>query len=213
MLLLVGLGNPGPKYENHRHNVGFMAVDAIVRRHSFQSWRARFHALVAEGSLGGHKVLAIKPTTFVNESGQAVGEAMRWYKLDPAHVLVIHDELDLAPDKVRVRLGGGFAGHNGLKSIAAHIGPDFHRLRVGIGHPGDKDKVHGHVLSDFAGVDRPLLEKTIDAIAEAAPMLAAPDEHDNFMTRVALLTKPQRPKPPRPDSADGESEVEPENGV
>ena len=153
MLLLVGLGNPGPKYADNRHNIGFMAVDEIVRRHGFGAWRARFHGLAADGVLDGQKVLALKPTTFMNHSGRAVGEAMRFFKLEPAAVTVIHDEIDLAFGKVRVKRGGGHAGHNGLRDIDAHIGADFWRVRVGIGHPGDKELVHGHVLSDFAKAD------------------------------------------------------------
>ena len=194
MLLLVGLGNPGPKYEKNRHNIGFMAVDEIVRRHSFAPYRARFQSLVAEGRLDGEKVLAIKPTTFMNESGRAVGEAMRYQKLSPDDVLVIHDELDLAAGKIRMKQGGGHAGHNGLRSIDAHIGKEFHRLRVGIGHPGEKDRVHGYVLSDFAKAEWPTFEKLVDAMAESADALGA-RAYDAFMTKVALILKPPRPKP------------------
>jgi len=198
MLLLVGLGNPGPKYEKNRHNIGFMAVGEIVRRHSFGAWRARFQGLAAEGKIAGEKVLALKPTTFMNESGRAVGEAMRFYKLTPADVIVIYDELDLKPGKIRAKQGGGLAGHNGLRSIDAHIGNDFRRVRVGIGHPGDKHRVHGHVLSDFAKAEGPLVERVIDAIADAIPLLAGGDE-GAFMSRVALLVFPPPPKPPRPE--------------
>jgi PTH1 family peptidyl-tRNA hydrolase len=193
VLLLVGLGNPGPKYERNRHNIGFMAVDEIVHRHGFGSYRARFQSLVAEGVLAGEKVLAVKPTTFMNESGRAVGEAMRFYKLSPADVLVIHDELDLVPGKIRLRKGGGLAGHNGLRSINAHIGPDFPRMRVGIGHPGDKSRVHGHVLSDFAKSESPLIDTIIDAISGSADLLAS-DEHNQFMTKVAQRLAPLKPK-------------------
>ena len=200
MLLLVGLGNPGPKYERNRHNIGFMAVDEIVRRHSFPPYRARFQAQVAEGSLDGEKVLAIKPTTFMNESGRAVGEAMRYYKLTPDDVLVIHDELDLATGKLRVKQGGGHAGHNGLRSIDAHIGKDYHRMRIGIGHPGDKDRVHGYVLGDFAKTESVLVGKVIDAIAECAPFLGV-RRFDAFMSQVAMRLNPPRPKSESP--ADG----------
>jgi PTH1 family peptidyl-tRNA hydrolase len=207
MLLLVGLGNPGPKYERNRHNIGFMAVDTIVRRHSFQQDRARFQSICAEGLIAGRKTLAMKPTTFMNESGRAVGEALRFFKLDPAQVVVIHDELDLALGKIKAKKGGGHAGHNGLRSITQHIGADFWRIRVGIGHPGDKERVHGHVLSDFAKADDPMVDKILDAICEAAPMIADED-FNGFMTRVALLINPPKPKPPRqPD------ENEKKNGI
>ena len=198
MLLLVGLGNPGPKYEKNRHNIGFMAVDEIVRRHSFGAWRARFQALTSEGRIGGNKVLAMKPMTFMNESGRAVGEALRFFRIAPSDVIVIYDELDLAPGKVRVRQGGGLAGHNGLRSIDAHIGNDFRRVRVGIGHPGDKHRVHGHVLSDFAKADLPVMTRVVDAIADAIPILVAGDD-GAFMSRIALLVFPPPPKPPPPD--------------
>ncbi len=198
MLLLVGLGNPGPKYEKNRHNIGFMAVDEIVRRHSFGPWRARFQGLTAEGRIADEKVLALKPSTFMNDSGRAVGEAMRFYKLAPSDVIVVYDELDLVPGKVRTRQGGGLAGHNGLRSIDAHIGNDFRRVRVGIGHPGDKRRVQGHVLSDFAKAERPVIERVIDAIADAIPILVAGDD-GAFMSRVALTVFPPPPKPPRED--------------
>ena len=204
MLLLVGLGNPGPKYERNRHNIGFMAVDEIVRRHGFQPGRARFQAIVSDGNLSGRKVLAMKPTTFMNESGRAVGEAVRFFKLSLDQVVVIHDELDLAFGKVRAKRGGGHAGNNGIRSISQHLGPDFWRIRVGIGHPGEKSRVHGHVLSDFAKADAPMVEKIIDAIADAAPMIADED-FNGFMSRVALLINPPKPKPPR-RSEDGDQD-------
>lgn len=200
MLLLVGLGNPGPKYEKNRHNIGFMAVDEIVRRHSFGSWRARFRALTAEGRIGEHKVLAMKPMTYMNESGRAVGEALRFFRLAPSDAIVVYDELDLVPGKVRVRRGGGLAGHNGLRSIDAHIGNDFQRVRVGIGHPGDKHRVRGYVLSDFAKADLPVMGRVLDAIADAMPILVAGDA-GAFMSRVALLVNPPPPKTERPDEA------------
>ena len=203
MLLLVGLGNPGPKYEKNRHNIGFMAVDEIVRRHSFAPYRARFQSLTAEGTLANEKILAMKPTTFMNESGRAVGEAMRYYKLTPDDVLVIHDELDLAAGQIRVKKGGGLAGHNGLRSIDAHIGKEFHRVRVGIGHPGDKNRVHGYGLSDFAKAEMPIFEKLVDAMAASAETLGE-RAYDAFMTKVSLILKPPRPKPKKktaPESA------------
>lgn len=194
MRLFVGLGNPGAKYARHRHNVGFVALDEIVRRHGFGVEKNRFQGLLSEGSLAGEKILALKPQTFMNESGRSVGEAMRFYKLAPADVVVLHDELDLAPGKLRAKLGGGVAGHNGLRSIAAHIGRDFRRIRIGIGHPGHKDRVSGYVLSDFAKADAAWLEPLVDAIAEAAPLLAQ-DDDPGFTTKVALIMNPPEHKP------------------
>ncbi|MGV1015375.1 MAG: aminoacyl-tRNA hydrolase [Methyloceanibacter sp.] len=184
MKLFVGLGNPGAQYAFNRHNVGFMAVDAIAAVHDFPSWRKRFSALAAEGRLGREQVLLLKPQTFMNESGRAVGEAIRFYKLDLDQVVVFHDELDLAPGKVRVKTGGGVAGHNGLKSLSAHIGNDYVRVRIGIGHPGRKDLVTGHVLHDFAKADQEWLEPLLGAIAEEAPHLAD-GAYDKFQSRVA----------------------------
>lgn len=191
---MVGLGNPGPKYEHNRHNIGFMAVDRIVHRHSFGAWRSRFQAMVAEGQIAGQKVLAVKPMTYMNESGRAVGEAMRFYKLEPSDVIVIYDEIDLTPGKIRVKQGGGLAGHNGLRSIDAHIGNDFRRVRVGIGHPGDKARVHGHVLSDFAKAEMPLIERIVDAVAENFWRLVDGDD-GGFMSRAANDIFPPPPKP------------------
>ncbi|MBI1180869.1 MAG: aminoacyl-tRNA hydrolase [Alphaproteobacteria bacterium] len=188
MLLLVGLGNPGDQYYDNRHNVGFMAVDEIVRRHRFPPWRRKFQAEVSEGFLGVAKVMAMKPQTFMNRSGQAVAEAARFYKLAPADVVVLHDELDLAPGKLRIKQGGGHAGHNGLRDIERHIGPDFRRVRIGIGHPGAKHLVTNYVLSDFAKADDVWLDPLLDAIADAAPHLAT-GQDEKFMSRVALLTQ------------------------
>ena len=193
MLLFAGLGNPGSKYAGHRHNVGFMAADAIARRHSFAPWTSKFNALAAEGRLGGEKVLLVKPQTFMNLSGQAVGEAMRFYKLMPDDLTVFYDEIDLVPGKVRVKRGGGSGGHNGIKSLDAHCGADYRRVRIGIGHPGDKARVHNHVLGDFAKADEAWLDALLDAIADAAPMLAAGDE-SGFMNKVALAVKPHLPE-------------------
>ena len=210
MLLIAGLGNPGPKYERNRHNIGYMAVDEIVRRHSFGPWRARFQSLSAEGKIAGEKVLAIKPTTFMNESGRAVGEALRFYKLEPPELTVIYDEIDLAFGKIRVKRGGGLAGHNGLRSINAHIGPDFRRVRVGVGHPGDKERVHGHVLGDFSKAEMPLREKIVDAIGESVPLLIE-GEDSAFMSKVSLIVFPPPPKPPRPpEEEDGPREEDEE---
>ena len=185
MKLIAGLGNPGGKYAANRHNIGFMAVDEIARRHGFSPWRRRFSGQAAEGRLGGEKALLLKPSTYLNESGRSVGEAMRFFKLTPEDVIVIHDELDLAPGRLRVKSGGGHAGHNGLRSIIAHIGADFHRLRLGIGHPGDKRAVHGYVLRDFARSDRAWLEPLLGAVADEADLLASGD-FATFMNRVHL---------------------------
>ena len=189
MLLLVGLGNPGPKYKKNRHNLGFMALDEIIRRHSFGPARARFQSLVSEGELGGEKVLALKPTTFVNESGRAVGEALRFNKLSAESVVVLHDELDLRHMKVRAKLNGGHAGHNGLRSIDAHIGKEYWRIRMGIGHPGEKAMVHSHVLGDFSKTELAEVAQLVDATAEAAPLLGVKD-FNGFMTKVALILNP-----------------------
>lgn len=192
MLLFVGLGNPGSKYENNRHNVGFMAVDEIVRRHNFLPEKKRWQALTHEGRLGSEKIIVIKPQTYMNESGRAIGEAMRFFKLSPADVVVFYDELDLAFGKIKVKTGGGAAGHNGIKSATAHIGPDFTRVRIGIDHPGDKSRVHGHVLGDFAKAEQPMLEKMLTAIAEECAYLANEDT-PRFMSQVALHLSPPRP--------------------
>ncbi len=185
MLLFAGLGNPGGKYQNNRHNVGFMAADAIARRHDFSPWSKKFQGLVAEGTIGGEKILLIKPKTFMNLSGQSVGEAMRFYKLQPGDVTVFYDELDLLAGKVRVKVGGGAGGHNGIRSLDQHIGNPYRRVRIGIGHPGVKELVHGHVLGDFAKADAEWLEPLLDAIAENADKLAKGDD-SGFMNKVSL---------------------------
>jgi len=206
MLLLAGLGNPGPRYADNRHNIGFMAVDEIVRRHSFSPWRNRFQADCAEGRLGGEKVLAMKPQTYMNESGRAVGEALRFFKLAPEEVIVLYDEIDLAPGKIRVKQGGGTGGHNGIRSLEAHIGKEFWRVRLGVGHPGHKELVHGHVLNDFAKADKVWLEKLLDAVATEIPALVENDA-PRFMSRVAEIINPPRPKPPRkPPAKDGQDD-------
>jgi PTH1 family peptidyl-tRNA hydrolase len=187
--LWVGLGNPEPGMLRQRHNIGFMALDRIAHRHGFSPWRQRFKGLVAEGSIGGTKVLALKPMTYMNASGESVQPAAAFFKLAPGDITAFHDELDLAPGKVRVKKGGGAAGHNGLRSMDRQLGtPDYWRVRLGIGHPGDKARVTGHVLGDFAKVDQDWLIALLDAVADAAPMLAA-DKPEDFMTRVALLTQ------------------------
>ncbi|MFQ5535741.1 MAG: aminoacyl-tRNA hydrolase [Sphingomonadales bacterium] len=200
MLLLVGLGNPGAAYSGHRHNVGFMAVDAIVRRHAFGVPRSKFRGLLSAGELAGRKVLALCPQTFMNESGRSVVEATRFYKIPVEDVVVFHDEIDLASGKLKLKKGGGAAGHNGLRSIDRFIGNGYRRVRIGVGHPGHKDRVHGYVLHDFAKADQIWLDPMLDAIADAAPLLAA-GEDGKFMTRVAALTQPtterRRGKPAR----------------
>ena len=189
MKLWVGLGNPEPAMLRQRHNIGFMALDVIAHRHGFTPWRNRFKGVVAEGTIGGAKVLALKPLTYMNASGESVQAASAFFKVPPDDITAFHDELDLAPGKVRVKKGGGAAGHNGLRSMDRQLGmPDYWRVRLGIGHPGDKARVTGHVLGDFAKVDQPWLLDLLDAVADAAPMLAAGKPED-FMTRVALLTQ------------------------
>jgi len=194
MFLLVGLGNPGPKYAGQRHNIGFMAVDEVVRRHGFSAWRKRFQGETAEGTLAGEKVLALKPMTFMNDSGRSVGEALRFFDIDPAQLIVLYDELDLEPGKVRVKLGGGAAGHNGIRSIIAHAGPHFQRVRIGIGHPGDKRVVQPYVLSDFAKAEQVWLEPLIAAIAENIALLVA-GQDGTFQNRVHLALNPPPEKP------------------
>ncbi|OHT21886.1 aminoacyl-tRNA hydrolase [Edaphosphingomonas haloaromaticamans] len=183
--LWVGLGNPGAQYAMHRHNVGFMAADAIAETHGFGPEKKGFQGWVREGRIGSHKILLLKPATFMNESGRAVGEAMRFYKLDTGDVTVFHDELDLAPFKVKVKTGGGTAGHNGLRSTEAHIGNPFRRVRIGIGHPGHKDRVTGHVLGNYAKAEMDDLAGMLGAIAGEARWLADGDDA-RFMSEIAL---------------------------
>lgn len=187
MLLVVGLGNPGSEYAGTRHNIGFMAVDTLVRRHNFSPWKSRFGGEVAEGTIAGEKVVALKPSTFMNLSGQAVGTALRYLKITMGHLLVFHDELDLPPGKVRVKTGGGAGGHNGLKSIDAHVGRDYRRVRLGIGHPGDKNLVTGYVLGPFAKADKDWLAPLLDDVADAFPLLIAGNDAE-FMNKVTAPT-------------------------
>ena len=184
MKLLIGLGNPGSRYAHHRHNIGAMAADSIAQHHDFGPWRRRFQGETAEGRIGAGKVLLLKPQTYMNESGRAAGEAMRFFKLTPEDLFVFHDELDLAPGKLKVKQGGGHAGHNGLKSLMSHCGAEFWRVRLGIGHPGDKAKVTAHVLGDFAKADAQWLDPMLDAIAAAAPALID-GRPDKFTSDVA----------------------------
>ena len=200
MLLLAGLGNPGPEYAKNRHNIGFMAVDALVRRHSFSPWRQKFSGEVCEGTIAGEKVIALKPLTYMNESGRSVAAAAQFYKIPVGDIVVFHDELDLAPAKMRMKLGGGHAGHNGLRSIQAHLGPDYRRVRLGIGHPGAKELVTGWVLGNFAKADADWLDPLIDALAAAAPKLVAGDDA-GYQNDVALLARGDRPAKPEPKTA------------
>ena len=202
MLIFAGLGNPGAQYARNRHNVGFMAVDAIAERFGFGPERSRFQALARDGVIeaGGvrHKVLILKPQTFMNESGQSIGEAMRFFKLAEADVVVFYDEIDLAPGKLRVRTGGGTAGHNGIRSTKAHVGEGFRRVRIGVGHPGQKSRVQSHVLNDFSKADHEQwLDDLIDAVARSASYLTV-GEDSAFMSEVARLAPP--PEPPQADN-------------
>ena len=212
MKLFVGLGNPDPGYARHRHNIGFMAADAIAAAHGFGPWRAKFHGQIAEGRLGPEKVLLLKPGTYMNLSGDAVRAALQFYKLEPGDVVVFHDELDLAPGRVRAKTGGGTAGHNGLRSIGAHIGPDFTRVRLGIGHPGDKRLVSNYVLGDFAKSDAEWVDDLLGAVAEGAPALAAGDTSGFLDTINRRMRPPPAPAPARApvEAAPAASAAEPE---
>ena len=196
MKIIAGLGNPGAQYAGNRHNIGFMAVDALQRLPSFAPWSRKFKAEISEGEIGGEKVLLMKPLTYMNLSGESVGEAMRFFKLTPADIIAIHDELDLLAGRTRIKIGGGHGGHNGLKSLDAHCGKEYRRLRLGIGHPGDKERVHGHVLGDFAKSDRVWLDPLLDAIADNAAMLVKAED-SQLMNKLALATgtKPEAEKP------------------
>jgi PTH1 family peptidyl-tRNA hydrolase len=189
MKLFVGLGNPGAEYARNRHNVGYLAVDAIASAHGFAPWRAKFHGQVADGRLGTEKVLLLKPGTFMNLSGDAVRAAMQFYRLEPGDVVVFHDELDLAPGRVRVKSGGGTAGHNGLRSVGAHVGPNFARVRIGIGHPGDKRLVNRHVLGDFAKSDADWLDEVLRGVVDGAPALADGDSA-RFLNAIGRRLQP-----------------------
>jgi PTH1 family peptidyl-tRNA hydrolase len=204
MLLFVGLGNPGARYANNRHNIGFMAVEAIAKRHNVGPFRRRFQGVTAEGLVGASRVLLLLPGTFMNESGRAVAEAARFYKLGLDSITVFHDEIELAPAKVRVKVGGGIAGHNGLRSISEHVGNDYRRVRIGVGHPGVKDLVHGHVLNDFAKSERPWVDALCDVIADNAEMLAK-GQDASFQNKIhlALAAKgflDREPKEPKADA-------------
>ncbi|MBO6519476.1 MAG: aminoacyl-tRNA hydrolase [Rhodospirillales bacterium] len=199
MFLVVGLGNPGRAYADNRHNIGFMAVDEIVRRHGFSPWRSKFQGEIADGVIDGQKVLALKPMTFMNESGRAVREAATFYKITPEDIIIFHDEIDLAPGKLRVKRGGGHAGHNGLRSVHAGIGADYARVRMGVGHPGDKNLVKTYVLKDFAKADQEWLQPMIDGCAEFLGDLLKGDD-PSYMSKVAHRISPNRPNAPKPES-------------
>lgn len=188
MKLFVGLGNPGAQYARQRHNVGFMALDRIAEAHGLGAWRRRFQGETAEGTLGGERVVLLKPTTYMNESGRSVGEAARFLKIPLEDIYVFHDDIDLAPGKLKVKTGGGNAGHNGLRSITAHMGNEYHRVRIGVGHPGAKDAVAHYVLHDFAKVEYGWLDPLLDAMADAAALLAKGDSA-RFLSQVALKTR------------------------
>lgn len=203
MHLLVGLGNPGPRHALNRHNIGFRALDAVARRHGFGPWRSKFTAEIAEGTVGGRRVLALKPMTFMNRSGQAVGAAARFHKIPLERIIVIHDELDLAPGRVRVKTGGGHGGNNGVRDVIAHMGAEFVRVRLGIGHPGDRALVTGHVLSDPGKAEREIADRLVEAVADELPLLLDGDA-GAFMSRVSHTMSPlvrppagdAKPKPP-----------------
>jgi peptidyl-tRNA hydrolase, PTH1 family len=196
MLLFVGLGNPGARYAGNRHNIGFMVVDEIARRHNIAPWRRRFQGVATEGPLAGERVLLLKPETWMNDSGRAVAEAAHFYKVPVGDIVVIHDEVDLPPAKVRVKTGGGVAGHNGLRSISAHVGNDYRRVRIGVGHPGVKDLVHPHVLSDFAKSERAWVEALCEIIADNAALLAK-GQDNSFQNKVHLAMDAKGFGPPK----------------
>jgi peptidyl-tRNA hydrolase, PTH1 family len=196
MRLIVGLGNPGRRYALTRHNIGFIAAEALARRYRLPAFRTKFEGEYAEGTIGDARVFLLKPQTYMNASGDSVGALARFYKIEPHEIAVVHDEIDLMPGKLRVKLGGGTAGHNGLRSIEAAIGADFWRVRIGVGHPGVKELVEPYVLQDFPPEDRAWAGPLVDAIAEAAPLLVA-DDAAGFMSKVALILRPPPAKPPR----------------
>jgi PTH1 family peptidyl-tRNA hydrolase len=206
MKLFVGLGNPGSEHARHRHNVGFMAVERIAERHGLGPWRKRFRGLACEGSVGGNRVMLLKPQTYMNDSGRSVGEAVRYLEVTEGDIYVFHDELDLVPGKLRLKTGGGNAGHNGLRSISDHLGNEYKRVRIGIGHPGSKDAVIHYVLHDFAKADAVWLGPLLDAIADASARLAAGDDA-RFLTDVARTLQEGDGKAKEPASPRGKAET------
>lgn len=205
MFLVVGLGNPGPAYVGNRHNIGFMAVDEIVRRHGFSPWRSKFQGEIADGVIDGRKVHVIKPMTYMNDSGRSVLAAATFYKIPPKDIVVFHDEIDLAPGKLRVKRGGGHAGHNGLRSIHAGIGADYARVRMGVGHPGDKAEVKNYVLKDFSKADHEWLDPMVDGCAEFLRDILDGDD-SSFMSKVAHRISPNRPNAPKPGKNNDDNE-------
>lgn len=201
MWLFVGLGNPGPKYQHNRHNIGFMAMDVFVRRHNFSDWSKKFQGEISTGTLEGEKIILLKPQTFMNLSGQSVQAAAAFYKIAPENIVVFYDELDLQPGKLRIKKAGGSGGHNGIKSIDSHLGQDYWRVRLGIGHPGDKNLVSNYVLGDFAKADDVWLAPLLDALADHAPRLAAGDM-DGYMSKVAQVLQPPRENKTKDDKKD-----------
>lgn len=199
MFLVVGLGNPGQTYTDNRHNIGFMAADEIVRRHGFSPWRAKFQGEMSDGVVDGQKVITLKPMTYMNESGRSILAAASFYKVRPEDIIVFHDEIDLAPGKLRVKRGGGHAGHNGLRSIHAHLGANYARVRMGVGHPGEKDQVKNYVLRDFAKADDAWLDPMLDGCAENLGLILEGDD-PSYMSKVAQCITPNRPNTPRPDA-------------
>lgn len=204
IFMLVGLGNPGSRYENNRHNIGFMAVDEIVRRHRFSAWRKKFDGLICDSVIGDTRVYALKPQTFMNLSGNAVQALAAFYKIRPENIIVFYDELDLVPGKLRVRQGGGANGHNGLKSIDAHLGQNYWRVRLGIGRPPEKEQVTSYVLGDFSKSDALWLDKLLPVIAEEFPLLLQKKDV-MFMTNIARAMQPEKEKPPRETTGEGEN--------
>ncbi|MGE0737536.1 MAG: aminoacyl-tRNA hydrolase [Alphaproteobacteria bacterium] len=211
MLLAVGLGNPGSSYAGHRHNIGFMAVDEIVHRYSFAPWRKKFSGEICEGTVDGVKVLALKPMTYMNNSGESVQAAAQFFKIGLDDIVVFHDELDLAPAKIRIKKGGGDGGHNGLRSITAHLGPDYRRVRLGIGHPGSKELVHPYVLNNFFKEELEPMKKFIGAVAEAFPLIAR-GEDNAAMSKVSLLLNPPVLKP-KPDQLTNDKKKNDQDGI
>jgi len=199
MFLVVGLGNPGQAYTDNRHNIGFMAADEIVRRHGFSPWRTKFQGELSDGMVDGQKVIALKPMTYMNESGRSILAAASFYKVRPEDIIVFHDEIDLSPGKLRVKRGGGHAGHNGLRSIHAHLGANYARVRMGVGHPGEKDQVKNYVLRDFAKADDAWLDPMLDGCAENLCLILDGDD-PSYMSKVAQCITPNRPNAPRPNA-------------